>query len=161
MAKHDKQNKQAEEIIDYDQESYVEELEQKVTELENSYKRALADYQNLEKRVQDERIRWAQMANKDLLSRLLPALDMLMLASKHTKDKGVELTIKHVLEAFKTEGIEKIETQGKDFDPELMEVVETVEGEDGKVVEEVRAGYMLYGQPLRVAQVKVGRKNQE
>jgi len=128
--------------------------------LENQLKRALADYQNLEKRVVSEKSEWIKLANKGLLLRLLPALDNLSLAEKHTQDEGVKLSINQILSAFKEEGIEKIETLGKDFDPNLMEAVHTADGEEGKVVEELRAGYTLYGQVLRPAQVVVGSAGQ-
>ena len=127
--------------------------------LENQLKRALADYQNLEKRVISEKSEWIKLANKGLLLRLLPALDNLILAEKHTQDTGVKLSIDQMISAFKEEGIEKIETIGCDFDPNLMEAVHTVEGEDGKVAEEIRAGYTLFGQVLRPAQVVVGKGN--
>ena len=126
--------------------------------LENQLKRALADYQNLEKRVAEEKSAWVKTANKGLLLRLLPALDNLMLAQKHTEDEGVRLSVNQILNAFKEEGVEKIEVLGKDFDPNLMEAVSTTIGEEGKVVEELRAGYTLFGQVLRPAQVVVGKE---
>lgn len=125
--------------------------------LENQLKRALADYQNLEKRVVSEKSEWVKLANKGLLLRLLPALDNLILAEKHTQDEGVRLSIDQILSAFKEEGIEKIETVGCDFDPNLMEAVHATTGIDGKVAEELRAGYTLFGQVLRPAQVAVGK----
>jgi molecular chaperone GrpE len=126
--------------------------------LENQLKRALADYQNLEKRVVSEKSEWIKIANKGLLLRLLPALDNLSLAEKHTQDEGVKLSISQILNAFKEEGIEKIDTVGKDFDPNSMEAVSTIQGDEGKVVEELRAGYTLFGQVLRPAQVMVGKQ---
>src|SRR5690242_1421257 len=93
--------------------------------VENQLKRALADYQNLEKRVAGEKSEWIRIANKDLLLRLLPGLDSLILAEKHTKDDGVKLSIKHFLDILETEGVKKIETEGADFDPNLMEAVTT------------------------------------
>src|SRR5487761_1077324 len=72
----------------------VEKLEQQCSDLENKYRRALADYQNLEKRVREERINWAQAANKDLLLRILPILDTLMMASAHSQDEGLKISIK-------------------------------------------------------------------
>jgi molecular chaperone GrpE len=125
--------------------------------LENQLKRALADYQNLEKRVVSEKSDWIKLANKGLLLRLLPALDNLSLAEKHTQDEGVKLSIDQMISAFKEEGIEKIETTGRDFDPNLMEAIHTTDGTEGKVAEELRAGYTLFGQVLRPAQVAVGK----
>lgn len=125
--------------------------------LENQLKRALADYQNLQKRIADEKVMWIKIANKDLLLKLLPGLDSLILAEKHTQDEGVKLSVKHFLDILEEVGVKKIETEGKDFDPNLMEAVSTTIGDEGKVVEEVRAGYTLFDTILRPAQVVVGK----
>lgn len=127
--------------------------------LENQLKRALADYQNLEKRIALEKQEWIKLANKDLLLRLLPGLDNLMLAEKHTNDEGVKLSIKHFLDIFIEIGVKKIETVGQDFNPELMEAVAAIEGAEGKVLEEARTGYTLFDMILRPAQVVVGKNN--
>ena len=124
--------------------------------LENQLKRAVADYQNREKRIAMEKADWIRLSNKDLLLRLLPGLDSLILAQKHTQDEGVKIAIKHFLEILEQEGVKKIETEGKDFDPNLMEVVATREGDAGKVLEETRTGYALGDKVLRPAQVIVG-----
>ncbi|MBI3984398.1 MAG: nucleotide exchange factor GrpE [Candidatus Levybacteria bacterium] len=127
--------------------------------LENQLKRALADYQNLEKRIAGEKSEWIKLSNKDLLLRLLPGLDSLLLAEKHTQDDGVKVSIRHFLDILEQEGVKKIETEGKDFDPKAMEAVSTRVGEEGKVVEELRAGYTLFDLVLRPAQVIVGSKS--
>ena len=44
----------------------IAELEEKIVELDNKYRRALADYQNLEKRVREERGEWIKSANQQL-----------------------------------------------------------------------------------------------
>ena len=140
-------------------EEKVEQAENtELADLENQLKRALADYQNLEKRIAEEKNIWLKVANKNLLLKLLPGLDSLLLAEKHTQDEGVKISIKHFLDILENEGVKKIETVGKDFDPNLMEAITTQEGEDGKVLEEVRMGYMLFDQILRPAQVIVGKQ---
>ena len=136
----------------------IAHLKQKIEELENQVKRIFADYQNLEKRVVIERREWLIKANKDLILRFLPALDFLLLSSKHIKDEGLNLSIQKFFDILKTEGVEKIETQGKEFDPSIMEGISTVAGENDKVVEELRSGYKMGDQVLRPAQVIVGRK---
>jgi len=148
------EKKHEEEFVKKEEHDALKELAQ---QFENLYKRSAADYQNLEKRVVSEKSEWIKLANKGLLLRLLPALDNLSLAEKHTQDEGIKLSIDQMISAFKEEGIEKIETPGRDFDPNLMEAVHTTIGEDGKVAEEVRAGYTLFGQVLRPAQVAVGK----
>lgn len=136
-----------------------EEGQEELENLNNQLRRSLADYQNLEKRVASEKSDWIRNANSQLLLRLLPALDTLMLAKKHLNDPGLDLSVQQFLDALKDEGVEKIQTENEVFDPNLMEAIQVVEGEEGKVVEEIRAGYTLYDKVLRPAQVAVGKEN--
>lgn len=146
--KDEKRLEEAEEIV-----RFREELE----EVDAKYKRALADYQNLEKRVRDERSGYVLRANEQMLLRIIPVLDTLMLAKKHDDNPTLAVSISQFLDVLKSEGVTKIETEGKPFDPHLMEGLEKVEDGD-IVVEEIRPGYMLYDKLLRPAQVKVGKK---
>lgn len=134
----------------------AEEVEKVGKEFESKYKRALADYQNLEKRASEQKREWALFANKELLLRILPVLDTLELAQKHVQNEGLTVSIQQFLDVLRQEGVTKVPTVGKEFNPHIMEVVSTKEGEDGKVLEEVRAGYMLHDKVLRPAQVVVG-----
>ena len=138
---------------------HIEELRKKVEELENHLKRTLADYQNLEKRVAGERQQLIKSANRELILRLLPALDTLILAKKHTDDQGLELATQQLFDILEREGVKKIETLEKNFDPKYMECVATVEGEEGKVIEELKPGYLLNDSVLRPAQVSVGKSS--
>ena len=133
-------------------------LKQKIEELENQVKRIFADYQNLEKRVAQEKGEWLIKANKDLILRFLPAIDFLLLSSKHIKDEGLKLSIQKFFDILKEEGVEKIEAVGKEFDPNLMEGIQTVAGDENKVIEELRIGYKMGDEVLRPAEVTVGKK---
>lgn len=137
----------------------IEKLQTVVSQLDNQLKRSLADYQNLQRRTQEEKREWIRMANKDLILKFLPVLDTLMLAAKHIQDKGLDMSIDQFLRVLSDEGIERIKTIGEVFDPRTMEAVTTQEAEDkkGQVVEEVRAGYLFAETVLRPAQVIVGQ----
>lgn len=138
----------------------IEELKIKIANFEDKYKRALADYQNLEKRSREHHSELVKLANRDLILRLLPILDTLKMAENHVSDQGLSLSIKQFTDALKNEGAEKIEVTGKKFDPSIMECVEVKEGEEGKVMEEVREGYWYPadGEIIRPTQVKVGKE---
>ena len=127
-----------------------------IADLENKWKRALADYANLEKRIEKEKEDFVKFANAQLLNKLLAILDNLELAERHLRDKGLTLAGNRFREILKEEGVEEIEVLGRNFDPELMDAVETVDGPKNKVVEVVLKGYKLYGKVLRPAKVKVG-----
>lgn len=161
MKKENESKEELEENIEEQEEEVSNEfteLQQQLEAFEGKYKRALADYQNLQKRVNEEKSEWIRSSNKDLLLRLLPVLDTLMMAEKHLQDQGLQVSINQFLDILKGEGVIRVKTVGEEFDPFTMECVTTEEGEEGKVLEELRAGYMLYDKVLRPAQVKVGKK---
>lgn len=134
----------------------LDALKHVVSQLDNNYKRALADYQNLQRRTQEEKAAWIATAGANMVLKLLPVLDTLMLAEKHTQDKNFVLTVQQFLGALEDEGVTRIKTENEAFHPETMEAVSTKEGEKGKVLEEVRAGFLYHGNVLRPAQVIVG-----
>ncbi|MEK7186615.1 MAG: nucleotide exchange factor GrpE [Patescibacteria group bacterium] len=138
----------------------TEDKDLEIENLKNQIRRTLADYQNLEKRVSLEREELKKSANSGLLLRLLPALDTLLLAEKHTQDEGLKLSVKQIFDILEKEGLKKIETKDAEFDPAVMEAVQITDGEEGKVAEELRAGYFLNDKVLRAAQVSVGHKTE-
>lgn len=136
------------------------DCEKRLKDAEEKMRRYLADYQNLQRRTQEQRIEWIRSANKDLLLKLLPVLDTLLLTAQHVKDKGLELAISEFLKVLEKEGVEKIKTLGVEFDPRTMECVQIVVGDesnDGLVTEELRSGFMLNDVVLRTAQVNVAQ----
>lgn len=141
-------------------------LKKQLQELEEKYKRALADYQNLEKRAEKEKQEFLKFATSSLVAKLLTVLDSLEAAQKHLKDQGLNLLIKEFKEILKQEGVVEIESIGQSFDPEIYECLELVEVKDKNlietVVEETRKGYRLQvgdeSRVLRYPQVKVGKK---
>lgn len=139
----------------------VEELEKEVEYLKDQLARAVADFRNLEKRRDEEKLEYIKYANRDLLIRLLPAFDMLFLAGKYVEDEGVKLTIKRIQDTFSEIGVEMIDAEGKDFDPSVMECVETQAGEEGHVLKQIKPGFTLHGKLLTPATVVVGKGEKE
>ena len=128
----------------------------KIKDLELKWKRALADYANLEKRINKEKEVFVKFSNAQLLENLLPILDDLERAGQHLKDQGLSLAISKFKEVLEKENLEEIKAQGEEFNPELMEAVEIVKGPKNRVVEVVNKGYLLNNRVLRIAKVKVG-----
>src|SRR4051812_48473375 len=95
----------------------VKEIQSEEVDWEDKYKRALADYQNLEKRSHEQRREWIMSSNKELLLRILPVLDTLILAQKHSEDQNLKVSVQQFLDVLKAEGIIKIEALGQEFDP--------------------------------------------
>lgn len=137
----------------------IEALKKELTERSDAWKRALADYQNLEKRVSEEKQDFVRFAAKNFIEKLLNVLDDLEKAQAHLKDQGLELALKKIQTLLQEEGVERIDTKGKSYDIQTMEAISIVEGdEDNKVIEELRAGYMMHGSVIRAAQVKVSKE---
>lgn len=140
------------------QDGKIEELETKIKELEENWKRAVADYQNLRKRLEKEKEEFVKYANQRLLKSLLSVWDGLDKASSQLKaDAGIELILKQLGEILESEGIEKVEVRkGDKFDPATMEAIETVKrGKKDTVVEVLREGFRYKERLLRPTEVKV------
>lgn len=137
-----------------------EELEIQSEVWKNKYLRALADYQNLEKRVKEARENELKYASGNILLKILPVLDILEQVSKTNSDQGLTLALKQFYEVLTRENVQKIEVLGHEFDPLTMECVEVVPSDkDNLVVDELRAGYKMYDKVIRTARVKVGKKS--
>jgi molecular chaperone GrpE len=138
----------------------VKELETKLLEMEENWKRALADYKNLEKRVAQEKTTLVDFANSVLIENMLPTLDNFVMLEHHTKDAGIKMSIKELVNVLENSGLKEIEVnKGDDFDPNLMDAVDSEQGQENKVVEVVRAGYTFRERLIRPVSVKVGRGN--
>lgn len=134
-----------------------EELQRQIDEHKSKYLRALADYQNLEKRSNEDKQEIRRYAAERIVLKLLPVFDTLEKAQKHLADTGLELVLKEFHAVLLDQGVSRIDVIDKEFNPHEMECVEVVEGKENIVVEEVLPGYTLHGKVLRVAKVKVGR----
>lgn len=134
-----------------------EQLKAQAEEWKVKYVRALADYQNLEKRTAERVSEVRQFAAEVILSRLLPVVDTFGKVNEHIKDPGLALANKELLSVLSEQGVEKIDVMGKQFDPTQMDCIEVVSGRENEVVEEVQPGYFFRGKVLRVARVKVGK----
>lgn len=124
--------------------------------LENQLKRALADYQNLKKRVETDRSEFIKYAASTLIINLLTVLDDLERSQAHLQDQGLKLTIDKFKAVLQAEGLTEIQLLNLPFNPQTAECAELVLGPKDKVIEVITKGYLLGGQTLRPARVKVG-----
>ena len=139
-------------------EKQIKELQDKVESLNNSWKRALADYSNLEKRTTEEKENFLTLVKIQIVESFLPFFDNLEKIQEHSKDEGLRLTLKDLQKVLKNIGVEEIEAEGKDFDHNFMEAIEVQPGEKNKVLKVIQKGYLLNGFLLRPAKVAVGQQ---
>ena len=134
-------------------------------ELRQTLVRRQADFENYRKRIERERLEESQRSIARLIEALLPVLDAFERALAAHDDpayedyrKGFELIYRQLWDAFERQGLNRIEAEGKTFDPHLHHAVERVESEDyedGEVLEVLQPGYRLRDKVLRPATVRV------
>ncbi|HEV3474185.1 MAG TPA: nucleotide exchange factor GrpE [Actinomycetota bacterium] len=131
--------------------------------------RLKAEFDNYRKRVLKEQTRSVELATEPVMAKLLEVLDEFELAlmaaeAKPDFDKflrGVELVYAKLTDILRSEGLERIDAEGKPFDPERHEALLQGEGEGEPYVADVlRPGYTLRGRVIRPAGVKVSRRNE-
>ena len=137
------------------------ELLDKVNSLEDKLSRSLADYCNLEKRIESQRQLFVTLATTSILSKMVEVLDDFYLAQKHLNDPGLKMAIDKFNSVLKTECLEEINPINLDFDPQSMECIAAVDGPENFVVEVKKLGYKLNGHVIRPAQVTVGKPSDQ
>jgi len=135
----------------------MEKMTQELAEMEAGWKRALADYKNLQNRITEETEYVRLFSNEILIQNLLPVLDMIEMSCEHFEDPSLKMIKKEFEDVLKGTGVTEVEVDGKKFDSQKMEALEMVEGEKDKVIKIGRKGYLLNGKLIRPAQVFVGR----
>lgn len=143
----------------------LEKLAAEKADLKNTLLRLQADFDNYRKRIDRERHQDRHRGAEVLVENLLPVLDGFDRAISAHRDaahdesrKGFELIRKQMLDVLSKQGLQKIETEGKPFDPNFhhaIERVETSDQPDDTVLDELQAGYVFHGKVLRPAMVRV------
>lgn len=142
------------------QDPQIQTLESRISILESSLARALADYSNLEKRFERDSSSIVKFANSNILEKLLEVRDHLgMAAAAGLPAQAGDTSLKLILSTFDkvlvAEGVTEVKTDGL-YDPIHMECQDTVAGEKDKVISVIRPGYLLHDRLLRPARVTVG-----
>lgn len=136
----------------------IEELKKQLAEKQNLYLRALADYQNLEKRVNQQN---EQVQQKQLLLFLKKLIDLKEDMDKAVlfhQDNGLKLILNklnHLLVEYK---VTEINPLNQDFNPETMECVQIEKGQtDNKVIKVLGKGYFYSNELLQPSKVIVSQ----
>jgi len=148
--------------------SELEKARAEAAEYLDHLQRLKAEFDNYRKRVLKEQTRAVELASEPLVHRLLEVLDefdLALMAAERRPDfeqflHGVELVYAKLSDILRSEGLERIDAQGKPFDPERHEAL-MQSGQDGdgepRVADVLRQGYTLKGRVIRPAGVKVSR----
>ncbi|HKV83336.1 MAG TPA: nucleotide exchange factor GrpE [Ktedonobacterales bacterium] len=138
---------------------------EEAAQYKDRFLRERAEMDNFKKR--QERLAGDRMQRykRDLLEKVIEVMDNLDRAMQYESsmdqeslNQGLRMVHWQLEEILKTEGLTPVATVGQPFDPHVHEAIESVaspEHPEGTVVEEVRKGYMLGGDMVRPARVKV------
>ena len=138
----------------------------------DKFMRAHAEFDNVRKRMERDRVELIKYANEGFMIEFLPIADNLEIAEKYIKEakdfnavrEGVDMIQAQIQRFLKDVGVERIKTVGEKFDPNMHEAVETVDSadkEDGIIIEELKPGYRFNDRLLRPASVKIVKKKQD
>lgn len=144
------------------------EAEQKAAALKDQLLRTAADFDNYRKRSRREVDDARQSGRETMLTDLLPVFDNLERAVGHVSAasdvqslaSGIQMVMKQFRDTLQRQGIERIQTVGQPFDPNVHEAIQqlvTADFEPGCVAGEVQAGYRLGERLIRPAMVVVAK----
>ena len=146
----------------------LDEANGKVAMLEDKYLRQVAEFDNYHKRTMKEKAELIKNGGERAIESILPVLDDFERAlSNMAKDEnaaemmtGVELIYNKFVNILKQNGLQKIETEGAEFNTDYHEAIAMVPAPDeklkGKVLDCVQAGYTLNDKVIRHSKVAVG-----
>jgi molecular chaperone GrpE len=148
----------------------TDELEQQIAELTQDLQRTRADFENYRKRVELEKTSAREAGQAGAILKLLPVIDNIERAVLHIPAElkenkwaqGVAGLVKNLEKSLDALNLKRIEAkEGDVFNPELHEAIqfdEEAEGDNEIIEEELQAGFLLGGRPIRHAMVKVTKK---
>lgn len=147
----------------------VIKLELELQEWKDAYTRKLAEFQNFTKRKEAEVSEMKKYASEEIIIKLLDNIDNLEraeAASIETKNfdalvEGVNMILRNLKNLLNEEGVEEIETEGKEFNPyehQAMMTESKEEFENDAIVQTFQKGYKLKGKVIRPAMVTVNKK---
>lgn len=145
-------------------EKEANELEEEKDEWGEKAKKIKADFENYRKEQDERKDRWQRQAEEALAEELIEVMDNLERAIASAEEdssvlQGVKMVADQLYSKLEKRGLERIDAEGEEFDPELHRAVETEEhDEENKILEQKRKGYMFDEKVLREAEVVVGRK---
>lgn len=143
--------------------------DEKIEELNDKYQRLFAEFQNYRNRSEKEKSSMFDMGARNIIEKILPVVDNFERGIKALSEEdlespvgqGMDLIYKQMTKTLEDLGVEVIEAEGNEFDPELHNAVMQVENEEleeNTVAQELQKGYTYKGAVIRHSMVSVVTK---
>ena len=145
------------------------EAQEKNAELQDRYLRQAAEFDNYRKRTMKEKAELIKSAAEKLMVAELPVVDDMDRALENMEKgsdaeaciEGFKLIVQKFKNILAQQGLEKIETEGQDFDTDFHEAIALIpaptEELKGKILDCVQQGYKLGDKVIRHSKVAVGQ----
>lgn len=137
----------------------VQEMGEKLAELNDKYLRLYSEYENYRKRTTQEKADLLLNGSREMMKAILPVIDDFERALAATEDEGVQLIYNKMMKILEQKGLKAMEVKGEKFDENLHEAITRIpapeEAQKGLVMDVVEKGYYLNDKVLRYAKVVV------
>lgn len=139
----------------------IEQLQKQLAEMNDKYLRLAAELENTRRRSELDAQSRARNRAISVAEKILPVMDAVDSALKHTPDDaGIKSMALALESAFNQIGITRIESVGKPLNPmhhNAIQVIAVPDTASNTVVDEMQAGYMFGDTVLRTAMVVVAK----
>ncbi|MFA5540631.1 MAG: nucleotide exchange factor GrpE [Bacteroidales bacterium] len=164
-------NEQDSQSIEKDLESEstekVEDLGQKLIEMNDKYLRLYSDFENYRKRTSKEKLDMIKYASEDTIKDLLPIIDDYERAMEDidnqdisdTTKEGLRLIYSKLMNTLTQKGVKPINAKGELFDENIHEAITQIpaqcDEDKGRVIDEITKGYFMFDKVIRFSKVVV------
>ena len=145
----------------------VEDLGQKLIEMNDKYLRLYSDFENYRKRTSKEKLDMIKYASEDTIKDLLPIIDDYERAMEdlekqevpETTKEGLQLIYSKLMNTLTQKGVKPINAKGELFDENIHEAVTQIpaqcDEDKGRVIDEITKGYFMFDKVIRFSKVVV------
>lgn len=145
----------------------VEDLGQKLIEMNDKYLRLYSDFENYRKRTSKEKLDMIKFASEDTIKDLLPIIDDYERAMEDidnqdisdTTKEGLRLIYSKLMNTLTQKGVKPINAKGELFDENIHEAITQIPAQcnedKGRVIDEITKGYFMFDKVIRFSKVVV------
>ncbi|MFV0500234.1 MAG: nucleotide exchange factor GrpE [Bacteroidales bacterium] len=145
----------------------VEDLGQKLIDMNDKYLRLYSDFENYRKRTSKEKLDMIKYASEDTIKDLLPIIDDYERAMEDidnqdisdTTKEGLRLIYSKLMNTLTQKGVKPINAKGELFDENIHEAITQIpaqcDEDKGRVIDEITKGYFMFDKVIRFSKVVV------
>lgn len=149
-------------------EEFLKQKEEQIQQLVNKLNQFQTEFVNYKRRMEREKEEFRKFSIEGVINQLLPVLDGLELAIKHSRNgtayeaviEGLEKVTANFYNVLSNWGVKPIAAEEQPFDPKMHEAlaqIESKEYNEGIIVSEMQKGFTIHDRLLRPSKVVVAK----